>query len=70
MAENLAIAEAVLNGRGPSGLVDTITLNAAVGLWATGKADSVAAGLPMAREALLGGAVRNKISDTKEFFAG
>jgi len=70
VAENLAIAQAVLNGRGPQGLVDTIVLNAAVGLWATGKAGSVEAGLPAAREALLGGAVRNKIFDTKEFFAG
>jgi anthranilate phosphoribosyltransferase len=69
VAENLAIAEAVLSGRGPQGLVDTITLNAATALWATGRADSVVAGLPMAREALLGGAVRNKIADTKEFFA-
>ncbi len=69
IAENLAIAEAVLNGRGPRGLIDTIALNAAVGLWTTGKADSVKAGLTLAREALLGGAVRRKIADTKEFFA-
>lgn len=69
VAENLAIAEAVLNGRGPSGLVDTILLNAAIGLWSVGRVDAVAAGLPLAREALLDGSVRNKISDTRAFFA-
>lgn len=68
--ENLAIAEAVLNGRGPRGLVDTIALNAAVGLWSVGRAGSVPEGLDLAREALMGGAVRNKIKDTREFFAG
>lgn len=67
--ENLAIVEAVLNGRGPTGLVDTISLNAAVGLWTTGKVESVQAGLPVARDLLLGGAVRQKIADTREFFA-
>lgn len=67
--ENLAIAEAVMNGRGPQGLVDTIALNAAVGLWSVGKAPSVEEGLPMAREALLGGAVRAKSAAAKEFFA-
>jgi len=66
--ENLAIVEAILNGRGPTGLVDTIALNAAIGLWTTGKADSIEAGLSIARELLLGGAVRNKISDTKAYF--
>jgi len=68
--ENLAIVEAILNGRGPQGLVDTIVLNAAVGLWTTGKVDSVLAGLPIARDLLLGGAVRQKIADTRAFFAG
>jgi hypothetical protein len=67
--ENLSIADALVKGRGPQGLVDTIVLNAAIGLWSTGKVESVQAGLPLAREALLGGAVRNKISDTKQFFS-
>ncbi len=66
--ENLAIVEAILNGRGPRGLVDTIVLNAAIGLWTTGKTDSVEAGLPVARDLLLGGAVRQKIADTRAYF--
>lgn len=68
--ENLAIAEAVLNARGPQGLADTIALNAAVGLWSVGKVGSVPEGISVARDALMGGAVRKKIKDTKEFFAG
>lgn len=68
LQENLAIVDAVLAGRGPRGLVDTIVLNAAVGLWITGKVESVSAGLAPARDLLLGGAVRRKIAATREFY--
>lgn len=68
VAENVAIVEAVLAGRGPKGLVDTIVLNAAVGLWATGKTESVRSGLEPARDLLLGGAVARKIAATREFY--
>jgi anthranilate phosphoribosyltransferase len=67
--QNLATVDAILDGKGPRGLVDTIVLNAALGLWATGKVESVRDGLQPARECLLGGAVRNKIKATREFFA-
>ncbi|MDD3180085.1 MAG: anthranilate phosphoribosyltransferase [Opitutaceae bacterium] len=65
---NLAIVQALLNGRGPRGLVDTIVLNAAIGLWIVGKTGSVADGMPAAREYLLGGAVEAKLAATREFF--
>ncbi|MCF3651997.1 anthranilate phosphoribosyltransferase [Synoicihabitans lomoniglobus] len=68
VAHNLAIVDAVLAGKGPPGLVDTIVLNAALGLWATGKVDSVRDGLAPARESLLGGAVQAKIAATREFY--
>ena len=68
LAANLAIVDAVLAGCGPAGLVDTIVLNAAVGLWIVGRTPSVREGLPIAREALLGGAVKNKIAATREFY--
>lgn len=68
LAANLATVEAILSGRAPVGLVDTIVLNAAVALWIVGRTDSVAAGLGPAREYLLGGAVRGKIAATREFF--
>ena len=68
LATNLAIADAVLAGRGPEGLVDTIVFNAAVAMWITGKTPEVSAGLDVARELLLGGAVARKIAATREFY--
>ncbi len=65
---NLALVNAVLEGRGPRGLVDTIVLNAAIAMWVTGRVADVHEGLPMAREALLGGGVAKKIAATREFF--
>ncbi len=65
---NLAIVEAVLAGRAPAGLVDTIVLNTATALWILGRTPSVDAGTGLARELLLGGAVRAKIAATREFF--
>ncbi len=66
---NLELVESVLAGRGPSGLVDTIVFNVALGLWMVGRATSIADGVAPARELLLGGAVREKIAATREFFA-
>ncbi len=68
VAENLAIVAAVLAGTGPRGLVDTIALNAAAGLWITGRQPAWRDGVGLARELLLGGAVRQKISDTRDFY--
>ena len=68
LAANLAIVDALLAGRGPAGLVDTIALNAAVALWIVGKTASVREGVPLARELLVGGAVKNKIAATREFY--
>ncbi|WP_414661529.1 anthranilate phosphoribosyltransferase [Horticoccus sp. 23ND18S-11] len=65
---NLALVEAILSGRGPAGLVDTIVLNAAVAMWVVGQTPSVQAGLGPARDLLLGGAVKKKISATREFY--
>lgn len=68
LAANRAIVEAVLAGKAPAGLVDTIGLNAAIGLWLVGRTASVREGLAPARELLLGGAVQKKIAATQEFF--
>jgi anthranilate phosphoribosyltransferase len=65
---NLAIVEAILAGRGPQGLVDTIVLNTAVALWIVGRISQVPEGIEPARELLLGGAVRAKIAAAREFF--
>lgn len=69
LAANLALTEALLAGRGPAGLADTIALNAAVAMWIVGKTASVREGVAFAREQLLGGAVAKKIAATKEFYA-
>jgi anthranilate phosphoribosyltransferase len=68
LAQNLAITEAILAGRGPAGLVDTIVFNAATAMWVVGKTASIAEGAGRARELLLGGAVKAKIAATKEFY--
>lgn len=68
LAANLALTEALLAGRGPRGLVDTIAVNAAVAMWLTGKVAAVKEGIGPARELLLGGAVKAKIAATKEFY--
>jgi anthranilate phosphoribosyltransferase len=69
LAANLATVEALLAGRGPKGLADTIALNAAVAMWIVGKTSTVQEGLAAARELLLGGAVKRKIAATREFYA-
>lgn len=68
LAANLAIVDALLAGRGPAGLVDTIVLNAATAMWIVGKVPSVRDGIGPARDALLGGAVQRKIAATREFY--
>jgi anthranilate phosphoribosyltransferase len=68
LAANLALVDALLDGRGPAGLADTIVLNAAVGLWICGRTAGVKEGLGHARELLFGGAVQKKIAATQEFY--
>ncbi len=69
LATNLAIVDAVLGGRGPKGLVDTIVLNTAAALWIMGRAASIEEGAGVARDHLLGGGVKAKIAATREFYA-
>jgi anthranilate phosphoribosyltransferase len=68
LATNLALVDALLDSRGPAGLVDTIALNAAVALWICGRTTHPAEGVAAARELLVGGAVRGKIAATREFY--
>lgn len=68
LAANLLTVDAIVSGRGATGLVDTIMLNAAVALWIVGQTGSVADGIALAREQLLGGGVRAKIAATREFY--
>ena len=68
LAVNVTIVDALLAGRGPAGLADTIVLNAAVALWIVGRVPTVRDGIAPARELLLGGAVERKIAATREFY--
>ncbi len=66
---NLAIATELSHGRGPRGLADTIALNSAVSLWVTGVRPDIRSAIGEARELLLGGPVKQKIADTRDFFS-
>jgi anthranilate phosphoribosyltransferase len=66
---NLSMANALAAGGGPRGLSDTIALNGAVALWVAGARPEVRGAIGEARDLLLGGAVRRKIADTRDFFA-
>jgi anthranilate phosphoribosyltransferase len=68
VATNLALTEAILAGRGPRGLVDTIVAVGALGLWVVGRQPDLRSGVPVARDLLLGGAVAKKIAATREFY--
>ncbi|HET7537778.1 MAG TPA: anthranilate phosphoribosyltransferase [Candidatus Didemnitutus sp.] len=68
VAANVATTQAILAGRGPQGLVDTIVLNAAAGLWITGRTADIRSGLAIAHDLLVGGAVAKKIAATREFY--
>lgn len=68
VAENVAMVEAILSGRGAAALVDTVAYNASVAMWILGRTQSIGEGVAWSRELLLGGAVRAKIAATREFF--
>lgn len=68
LAANLALTEALLDGRAPAGLADTIALNASAALWICGRTARPEEGVTLARDLLLGGAVRRRIAATREFY--
>jgi anthranilate phosphoribosyltransferase len=68
VAENLAITTSLTGGGGPAGLADTIALNSAAALWVAGARPDIRNSVAEARDLLLGGAVRRKIADIREFF--
>lgn len=65
---NLAIAASLAGGGGPAGLADTIALNSAAALWVAGARPDVRGSVAEARDILLGGAVKRKMSDIRDFF--
>ena len=69
LEDNLALLDRVLAGDAPSGLIDTILLNSATGLFIAGRVASIAEGVEPAREQLLGGGVRRLLTRTREFYS-
>lgn len=55
-AQNRTILEAVLQGRSSGPQRDVVALNAALALWAAGRADSIASAVPLALETMASGA--------------
>ncbi len=68
LEENLKILEAILEGEGPEGLVNSILLNAGLALRVQGVSGSVEEGIELARERLLGGAVGDLCRKIKTFY--
>ena len=68
LATNLSIVDSIISGNAPKGLVDTIALNASLGLWIVGKTRDPKEGFLYAKDLLVGGAVKNKIEQTRDFF--
>ncbi|MCH6257854.1 anthranilate phosphoribosyltransferase [Puniceicoccaceae bacterium K14] len=69
VAVNLQILDSLLAGNAPKALQDTVALNAGIALYIAEKCSSVEDGFATATDLLLGGEVRAKISDTKEFYS-
>ena len=67
--ENLRILDNLLDGRAPRGLEDTVACNMAAAFLALGKCSDVQEGAQQARDLLLGGAVRQKIEQIKDFYS-
>jgi len=69
LADNQAILEAVLQGRGTAAQRDVVALNAALVLWASGRAESVAAAVPLALEAMASGAAWQRLERLRSALA-
>ncbi|MGJ3242945.1 MAG: anthranilate phosphoribosyltransferase [Opitutales bacterium] len=66
-AANLKRLQALLAGKANRGLTDSVLLNAGLGFWAAGKADSLEAGVTLARTVLKEGAVSGWLAETRRF---
>jgi anthranilate phosphoribosyltransferase len=68
-AENVAILEDIIRGDGRPGLVDSLVLNAGAAFHIVEKVDSLDEGCALAREILLGGALRTWLDKAHAFYA-
>jgi anthranilate phosphoribosyltransferase len=70
IAANLALFEALVGGRAPATIADTVALNAGAALWVAGRAKDLSAGVAQAQELLRTGAVKRHVARTRQFWAG
>ena len=68
VVENMEILDQLLDGSAPKALEDSVAINAAAAFFIVGRHRSIPEGVPEARELLVGGAVREKIDQAKEFY--
>lgn len=67
-ADNVVLLEDIMSGNGRPGLVDTLTLNAAAAFHIVERVDSLQEGCALAREILLGGALRSWLEKARAFY--
>lgn len=66
--ENWHLLEDILEGRGRPGLLDSLCLNVAAALVVVQKVENLELGLALARETILGGALRDWLKQAREFY--
>ena len=69
VSENLNLLNALFSGEAPTGLFDTVCLNAGTSLWIADRAESIEEGIALAKDLLLGGKVRSWLQRAKNFYA-
>ena len=67
--ENLKIFNKLLAGEAPKALEDSVVLNAAAAFRIIERYGSIKDGIPEARELLLGGDVKTKVEQTRDFYS-
>jgi len=70
--ENLKLMRALMSGAAdavPTGLRDTVLLNAGAALWSVGRAEDLKSGVDQARATLESGAVERWLGKVGEFYA-
>ena len=66
--ENMQILDRLMEGKAPKALENSVVANAAAAFFVTGRYASIAEGVEEARDLLIGGSVRKKIGQAKEFY--
>lgn len=67
--DNLELLNAILDGGGRKGLIDTLSWNAGTALWIAGMAKDPREGIEQAKILLLNGAVKDWLNRARDFYA-